>query len=359
MNVSKLVKETNIIRVLPDDSLSSTMAKLSSSHDAAFVFSEEGAYLGLVSPYHSIIKSSLPSNTKVQHCIFHAPHVELSMTVGRVAELMIESKVHYLPVFREKEFIGIISARRMLSVLRDSAVFSVSIRDILRQKKHNLVTIHEDDFVSQALHILKTYKISKLVVIGSDMKLKGILTYYDLISFLVAPKEKEQGSRMGDKVSIQRQKVKNFMKTRVLTLYESDRFSQALSLILDKNIGSVVVIDPEKHPTGIITSREYLSFVARHQRSDRIEVVSKDLSQKNKNTLGGFFSHLSTWLEHLPSVAKARLFVKEEKSGGVFKVVLSLFQKKGKPVIIHEEGKNLEKVLHEVKKEKESILKHQ
>jgi CBS domain-containing protein len=53
-----------------------------------------------------------------------------------VAQLMIESKVHYLPVFDEQEkFSGIISARRMLSVLKGSPAFKVKIKDVLSAKK--------------------------------------------------------------------------------------------------------------------------------------------------------------------------------------------------------------------------------
>lgn len=315
MTVADLIKNTNIIKIKPSDHLSTAISKLSSSHDAAFVFNEENQFKGVINPYYSFIKSSYPSNAKVEHCVFHTPHVKGDFSISKVAQLMIESKIHYLPVFNnKKEFIGIISARRVLSSMKGSSIFKIKIKEILKNKKRPVVTIKEDDFISTAINEFKLYKISKLVVINKDMRLKRLLSYYDLISYLIAPKEKERrGDRIGGKVSLLHQRVKNFAKSFVLTLTSEDTMEEALRLIIEKKIGSVVILDKNKHPLGIITTRDFLGLVAKGDQGQKLEVVSQDLSHKNRQILGGFFNYFNSWTKNVANVDKAKLLVKKEK----------------------------------------------
>ncbi len=353
MKIKDLIKTTGIIKISPDEVLSSALAKLSSSHDAAFVFSKEKKFIGVINPYYCCIKTSSPSNTRVVHCLFHPPKIKTNYSVVKVVQLMIESKLHYLPVFDDRdEFVGIVSARRMLSSFADSPLFDIKIKEILKRKKQPLLTVFEEDLISTALNIFKTYRVSKLIVINKGMKLRGILSYYDLISFLITPKEKERkGERTGNKVSLTHQRVANFIKRFVLTLTAENSLQDALRLILEKKIGSVVIIDEEKHPIGIITTRDFLNLLVREGHEKTIEVVSKNLSQQSRQLLGGFFNGLLVWIKKIPDITKAKLFVKEEKQGGLFEVVLSLIRKKGRPQVIKREGKNLLKVLKKIKKD--------
>jgi len=353
MKIQSLIKSDKIIKIDPKDTLAHALSKLASSHDAAFVFDEENKYLGLINPYYCFIRSSSPANARAEHCVFHAPRIKTNFSVAKVAQLMDESKVHYLPVFNEQDkFAGIVSARRILASLQDLPVFKIKIKDVLKTKKNPLLTVYENDSIAIALSEFKKYKISKLVVIGREMKLKGILSYYDLIAYLIAPKEKEQrGERTGNKMSFNYQRVKNFCKNFVLTLTQEDTMEQALRLIVDKKIGSVVVVDSGRHPLGIITTKDFLKLIAQGNKGNILEITTKNLSHTNRQIIGGFFNPLNLWLKKVPDIVRARLFIKEEKQGGVFKVILSLFTKKGYPKVIKEEGKNLTKVLQKIKKD--------
>ncbi len=348
-----LIKADNVIRIKPTDTLSFALGKLGSAHDAAFVFSEDQwDFLGLINPYFCLIKSSLPANTKVEHCLFHPPKIRSDYPIAKVAQLMIESKVHYLPVFDQQDhFLGIISARRMLSALRDDQSLNLKIKDVLNAKKLPLITIYEDDTIATALNLFKQYKISKLVVISQDKKLRGVLSYYDLISFLMAPKVKEQrGEKSGSKINLNFQKVKNYEKTLVLTLHRENTLRDALDLIVEKKIGSIVIVDETRQPQGIITSRDFLKILAHGTVNKKINVATKNLSSENRKTVSVFFNSLAKRLKKLPDVIRAHLFIQEEKRGNLFKVVLSLFPKRGEARVIKKEGKDLKKILRDIKK---------
>jgi len=343
----KDILKTDVIKLNTGETLSSALSRLTTSHDGGFVFSDDNRYLGMINPYYCLIKASYPSNAKIEHCLFHAPKIKINTPIAKIAQLFMESKVHYLPVFNENEkFVGIISARRLLSSFKDSDIFKVPIYAFLKTKKNSTYTISEDDLISQALTIFKEKKISKLIVINQHMKLKGILSYYDLISYLVSPKNSvHRGDRVGNKVNFFHYRVKNFSKSYVLTLPKTNMVGDALKLILDKKIGSVVITDETRHPIGIITTKDLLRFFVNTRDQNKIEISSKNLSPKNRQTIGGFFNRFNFFLRKDPEVTKAKLFIKEEKNGGLFEAVLSLFPKRGKPQVIKKEGKSLLKVL--------------
>jgi len=345
--LTDILKTDNIIKISPQDTLSSTFAKLGSSHDGAFVFDDNNKYLGMINPYYCLIKSSYPGNAKAERCLFHAPRLKLNMPISKVAQLFVESKIHYLPVFNDQEkFSGIISARHLLTQMQNSNLFRIKISEVLKNKKRPLVTIYEDDSISQAVNIFKSTRVSKIIVIGHDMKLKGILSYYDLVYYLVEPKKgSHRGDREGNRVNFNHMKVKNFAKTYVLTLTENNQLFDALNLILTKNIGSVVIIDQNRHPIGIITTKDLLTSLIQNRHEKKIEVTTKNLSPESRQIFGGFFNRFNFFVKKQPNVSKAKLMVQEEKKGGLFKVGLALFPKKGQPEVIKKEGKSLPGIL--------------
>ena len=352
MKTSKFMQTDGIIKAASSEILSSVLSRLPSSHSAAFIFDNDKKYLGVINPYYSVIKSSHPSNIKIEHCLFHAPHIKMQHTAGKIAEMMIQSKIHYLPVFDDQDkFIGMVSARNMLRTYESHNVFTIPISTIIRSKKRSLIVIQEEETIGQALHIFKETKFSKLVVVNKEGRLRGILSYYDLISFLIVPKKKERGALNTDKSSLQTKRVKHFLKSYVLTLSPHDFARDALHLILEKKIGSIIIIDTNGKPIDIITTRDLLGLLIYEPNVAKMEMSTQNLSLKSSIITKGFFERLKERLTRKKDISKAKLFVKEEKQGNLFKVALSLFPKKGKPKVVVEEGRNLEGVLKKVKTE--------
>ncbi|MBI3366054.1 CBS domain-containing protein [Candidatus Roizmanbacteria bacterium] len=300
MSLQGIIKTNNIIRIALDDNLASALSKLRTSHDSAFLFNDKEQFVGLVNPYYCLIKSSYPGNAKVEHCVYHPPKIYIDYSVEKTAELLIESKIHYLPIFdRQEHFVGIISARRLMQHFRSNPALKIKIKDILKHKNRPLSLIFEDDTVQRAVNLFKLTKHSKLIVVNKNEKLKGILSYYDLISYLVAPKKTEKrGEREGNKVNFYHHKVKNFSKSYVLTLSLEDTLDKAINLIIDKRIGSIVIVDEKRYPVGIITTRDLLRFFIQKTQGNNIEMMSENLSQQGRRIFGGFFSHVINPVAH-------------------------------------------------------------
>lgn len=352
MRLADILKTDNIITVSPEDSLSFALGKLSSSHDAAFVFDTNKKLVGVINPYYSLIKYSYPGNAKAGHCMTMPPKLHLTTKLTDAARLLVESKIHYLPVFDEKEqFVGIVSARRILENMTNLNELAVPIATILKNKRA-MITIDADEKISHAIQLYKKSRVSKLVVVDKDKKLKGVLAYFDLISYLAAPKHREsEGDRKGAKIPVLNDTVRKFMKPYVLTLTENDTAVKAIKLILEKKIGSVVITKDNNIPVNIITSKDILEILYHTTSVVNFEVITKNVSDVSKKVIETFSDRFTNFLAKKKDVEKATLIVKEERGGSLFQVLLSVFPKpgNGKRKVIETEGYNLGQILAEVK----------
>lgn len=281
MRLLNILKEDNIIKVSPDDHLSHVLSKLSTSHDAGFVFDEKNKFLGVISPYYSAIKSSHPGNAKVINCLTHPPKIYLNYPISKVCSLFIQSKIHYLPVFTsDEQFLGIVSVRRVLSHFKNLPIFKTKIEEIIKIRWRPLITIKQDASINDAFHLFKNKKFSKLVVVDYEGNLKGVLTYYDIINFIISPKYKEgRGDRVGSKGSFYNLRVKTFAKSYVLTMNKERQLSDVIDTIINKKIGSVVIIDKDRRPIDIITSRDLLQFYINQEKVGFFRQVSSRIGR--------------------------------------------------------------------------------
>lgn len=355
MNLQKIYKKENIITINSEDTLAHALMLLRSSHDAAFVVDDK-KLMGIINPYYCIIKKSYPANTKAKHCMIRPPHIDINFSLKKVIQLMIETKIHYLPVFSKEDFFGIISARRILSSIKDAPELKIPIRDFIKSKQ-KVISIFEKDTLAQAVSEFKKHKISKLIVLSPDMKLKGVLAYYDLINYLANSKSgkksgKERGIKDGKKTPAMKQFVKNFMKSSVITLTEDHMLSDAANDIIQKKIGSIIVVDSQKHPIGIITSRDLLGVYARQNEKNTVEIITKELSQKSKNIVAPFINQIVRRFNKVSDQSKIpgrmKIVVQEKKEGGVFKAIVSI-ARQNHITVIKREGKNLLKLLNVIR----------
>jgi CBS domain-containing protein len=348
MNQRDIVKTDNIIRVQARDTLSSALARLTSSHDAAFVFTADDKYIGIINPYYTLIQTSYPGATKVEHCVFHPPRVNIEDDLARIAQLMTESKIHYLPIFDGgKDFIGITTAHRLLKEIRNMSVAKAKIIDVASAKNGGVVSVYEDDSIDHALRLFKEHKISKLIVMDRGLKLRGILSYYDLIPNMVAPGDRESKTDRKHFIAL---KVKNFAKKTILTLLPNDTIAEAIDQILKHSMGSVVIVDRESHPVGIITTRDILNLLLPEKLRKPVEFTKKNLSLEHEKNMTDFVQYISKHIQKHKDIRSAKVIVEQEKNGVLFRVAVHILPEKGEVQVHEKESKDLEKIIKELKK---------
>ena len=350
-NVKDLLKKNDIIRVSPEDTLSQALGQLSSSHDAAFVMDEKDNFLGVINPYYALIQSSAyDGDTKVENCLFHPPKINENDTLGRIASMMTESKVHYLPVFNDKnEFVGITSGRRLLALIRDS-VDGMTLGQVLAAKNHPLVSIDENESISKALALYKDEKVSKLVVVNNQNKVTGLLSYYELIPYLIAPGKRKKGGRGSDEQEpFQKLKVKNYAVKTLLTLQEDKTVSEAIDMMLKQERGSVVVVDSTDHPKGIVTTRNILELLQGETDKKPVQLTSKNFNEAHISVVTELVDYVFEHIQNDADIRSAEVIAEEAKEGVLFRVAIHLIPEKGKMIVYEREGKDLPSMLRELK----------
>lgn len=356
MKVKDVLKKTGIVTAHVDDSLSSAVSKLHSSHDACFVFDGEAGskYVGVINPYYSLIKhQKYQGESLVRHCLFHPPKVSMDDSIERVVGLMMESRMHYLPVIDQNgRFKGVVSARRILKQMAADPVFQITVTDALKEHSKPLVSVYADDKVSTVINLFETEQVSKLVVIDHDMKLQGIFSYYDLIPHLIAPRDKQDYARenSNEHDPYVHMKVRNVMQQRVHMRKPDVTLSECLTDMVTREIGSVVIVNRQGFPAGIITIHDLLRRLKHDEPRGFIELSTNDVSPANMEIIQDYGPKLERWVAKMKDVVRCHMLVKEEKNGGLFKVTMHIIPRKGKAIVYSEEGKKLVDVLKKINK---------
>ncbi|URZ07930.1 ABC transporter ATP-binding protein [Clostridium felsineum] len=97
----------------------------------------------------------------------------------------------------------------------------------------------------QALEIMKSNHVDRLIITSKDNKLLGVVTLKEL------------------KVSInENKKLKDIMSNNLITINESDSIIKVLEIVENKKIGFMPVLDNEANLVGLITKSSLLSVLS-------------------------------------------------------------------------------------------------
>ncbi len=124
--------------------------------------------------------------------------VSPSDTVGKAEELMYENHYRQLPVVENKQLIGIVSDRDIRSFLAQPSFVEPEKRArALRTKVNKIMTakpltVSPEDDLREAVELLIEEKIGGIPVVDETEGLVGIVTYVDVLRFLLNRLEDEQ-----------------------------------------------------------------------------------------------------------------------------------------------------------------------
>lgn len=128
------------------------------------------------------------------------------------------------------------------------------------------LTINET--VLTASRLMKKYNIGSLPVINEDSKVIGVVTDRDIVIRVFAD------------ILPMSTKIEKVMTSPVFTIEESAEVGTAISLMADKQVRRLPVVDSEQHLVGMIS----LGDLAIHQLTDgRAETALKEISEPNTN----------------------------------------------------------------------------
>ena len=179
----------------------------------------------------SVMQKPLTINSR--STLLEARNMMLRYNISRV---VVASNRRPLGILTEKDiarFLYTSVPSRTLGEIRASEVMS-----------RNLVSIDGETDIRKSAKLMLENKISSLVVVDGKKNLTGIITKTDLVDAFV---HNFTGEHL----------VNEFMTKRVFTVAPDEAIHMAIMLMSDNKISRVVVVK-DKHPVGIITTRDLL-----------------------------------------------------------------------------------------------------
>lgn len=115
----------------------------------------------------------------------------------------------------------------------------------------SLVTAQQGDGLLEVIARMRENAISQLPVVDQEGKLLGLVSEVSLLNFMLT----------ADGADLQEETIEDKIDQNVLASLESEALDQILPELMDKKV--VVLIDDNRHPTGILTVIDALDFLAR------------------------------------------------------------------------------------------------
>jgi len=143
------------------------------------------------------------------------------------------------------------------------------VRDIMRTP---VVTIKAQSSLREAVELMETKKTNGLVVIDSKDRVTGIISSWDVISYIVPDYLEddkhlasfEAGSVLEDRVKdLEKGKIEEFMTEKVHTVRESSTVMAAATILAEFRIRQLPVVDDEDKLVGYLNRTDVKHVIAK------------------------------------------------------------------------------------------------
>mgnify|MGYP001772505818 CR=1 FL=1 len=169
--------------------------------------------------------------------------------------LMVARNFGSLPVVnKEKKVSGIVTEREFLLVFQDQDQL-FPVKEFMTKK---VTTVYKEIPIFDATRLMIRRGFRRLPVVDEEGKVVGIVTAVDALKLLIKAVLKNEPEMFFPK------KVIDIAKTEIYTIDPEKSINEAAMTMLVKKIGSLLILDSQNKPAGIITERD-LIIALHHQ----------------------------------------------------------------------------------------------
>lgn len=190
--------------------------------------------------------------------------VDANEPVGRVVRTMVLGRVSGLAVQEKGEIIGEVTKRDLVKYFADNHKGEAQVRDVMTK---DVKTITESHSVLNALKIMKKHGVGRLVVMN-DRKIAGIISEGDVSMFQGKTKPTMVTFIRKTITGLSKRSARSYpttvgelMRENVVTIKEDADAATAARLMLDKKIGSLLVVEKDA-PVGIVSKTDIIKHLA-------------------------------------------------------------------------------------------------
>lgn len=182
--------------------------------------------------------------------------VDEDMSMGEVAEIMLENNIGGLPVMSNGILKGIITKSDFIDTCKGKAYEKHQVKDFMTS---DLVSVYSDDRLVHARRIMFDASIGRLLVIEDD-ELAGIITMKDVAKAMTSFREEVPDKYKSNQ--IRNLHVQEAMTENVVSIYEDATIADVAEVLLEKQISGVPVKNSDGSIIGLITKTDLLELIA-------------------------------------------------------------------------------------------------
>ena len=222
---------------------------------------------------------------------------------------MSELKLYTLPVFDESEkVIGLVKVKSLLKNLMSNSVFYEEILE--NMPKRNILTIPEKSNIGNVYQAFQKYSVSRLIVVDSNKKIKGMVTKRDIFAPYYSSSNKQRFSTRSkvknysfdvEKIKQDSQLLMKFVSPIFNELYEPIDTYKVIQTLITSRYNSIVIVDKDRQPLFIYTTNDLLKTAVwiTQKTPALLTIISKlpqELSEEEKKKINREIRSAAVWI---------------------------------------------------------------
>lgn len=165
---------------------------------------------------------------------------------------------------RRKELINVVKSRER-APLEFKTHIAEHEGDIMSIAKKEVITVPQSATIQEAAEIMVKNKFRRLPITDAGTgKLQGIVTAMDILDFLGGGDRYQilEKKHDGNYLAAINEPVREIMTRDVETLSNKNSIGDAVSMMLEKKVGALPIINAEENIVGIVSERDFALLLA-------------------------------------------------------------------------------------------------
>lgn len=277
MVIEKTVSK-DYIKCEESDTVSSVLGKLAQTKFKSVLVYNGKNFLGVLSRRRMLSIASDPSKTKVSKYLLRVPRLSLQTELNDAAELLLASTVEALPVFDKDKLLGIVKGLDLAKAYLLETVANLSVSEVEIEKPSPL---KKTDKMSQALKILLDEKVDHALLFDGR-QLEGLISVSDILKYVALPLE---GDSYQEREKLSSLLVSDFATMGVQGLHTATRSaSVAEALSSMQKLGTRdLIIEENGKVFGLLTARSVIISLLQLEKEVELNVRQSGLSKTSLN----------------------------------------------------------------------------
>ncbi len=292
-----------------DNKISAIVNRFQNTHTPLLVYGDDKKFMGLVTVQNTLFNRKHNSSTLIRSCLITPPRILIDTPIGEILRVMSELKLYTLPVFDESEkVIGLVKVKSLLKNLMSNSVFYEEILE--NMPKRNILTIPEKSNIGNVYQAFQKYSVSRLIVVDSNKKIKGMVTKRDIFAPYYSSSNKQRFSTRSkvknysfdvEKIKQDSQLLMKFVSPIFNELYEPIDTYKVIQTLITSRYNSIVIVDKDRQPLFIYTTNDLLKTAVwiTQKTPALLTIISKlpqELSEEEKKKINREIRSAAVWI---------------------------------------------------------------